>query len=213
LWEVPIASGRLSRLEQLTGEFQARNTDNSRFAPNCHWSYSINSEGPLNRVAANIRKLLDLGTAKLDFSTMPAQTLVTITESWMRRFSDPHWPTPIVASGLEIGQAIKYPAASIERDFSYVPHHPLREAYELYQKMPYDRETWDLTSVLHAVRPERGYFGLSPAGKITVDSEQITQFAESETGRHRYLTATSEQAARVREALVQLASQPPDRSR
>jgi hypothetical protein len=42
-------------------------------------------------------------------------------------------------------------------------HHPLREAYELYQKMPYDRETWDLTAVLYAVRPDSGYFGRRPA--------------------------------------------------
>lgn len=121
------------------------------------------------------------------------------------------WPTPIVTSGFEIGQAIKFPAQSIERDFSYVPHHPLREAYELYQKMPYDRETWDLTAVLYAVRPDRGYFGLSPAGTITTDAQQVTQFAAADSGRHRYLTATAEQVARVREALVQLASQPPDR--
>ena len=119
------------------------------------------------------------------------------------------WPTPIVASGFEIGRAIKYPASSIEHDFGYVKHHPLREAYELYQKMPYDRETWDLTAVLYAVRRDRGYFGLSPAGTIRVDDQAITQFAPSENGRHRYLTVTPEQIARVREALVQLASQPP----
>ncbi|MGE5195474.1 MAG: DUF1028 domain-containing protein [Deltaproteobacteria bacterium] len=119
------------------------------------------------------------------------------------------WPTPLVASGFEIGQAIKFPAASIERDFGYVKHHPLREAYELYQKMPYDRETWDLTAVLYAVRPDRGYFGLSKPGTIRVDDHEITQFAPSEEGRHRYFTVTPEQIARVREALVQLASQPP----
>lgn len=119
------------------------------------------------------------------------------------------WPTQIVTSGFEIGQAIKFPAASIERDFRYVKHHPLREAYELYQKMPYDRETWDLTAVLHAVRPDRGYFGLSPPGTITVDDQQITRFASSDSGRHRYLIVTPDQITRVREALVQLASQPP----
>ncbi|MBI5759726.1 MAG: nucleoside hydrolase [Planctomycetales bacterium] len=119
------------------------------------------------------------------------------------------WPTPVVTSGFEIGVAIKYPATSIERDFRYVKHHPLREAYELYQKMPYDRETWDLTAVLFAVRPDRNYFGLSSTGTITVDDKQITQFAASATGRHRYLTVNAEQIARVREALVQLASQPP----
>jgi inosine-uridine nucleoside N-ribohydrolase len=119
------------------------------------------------------------------------------------------WPTPIVASGFEIGQAIKYPATSIERDFRYVKYHPLREAYELYQKMPYDRETWDLTAVLYAIRPDRGYFGLSQPGTIRVDEKEITQFTTSETGKHRHFTVTPEQIARVREALVQLASQPP----
>ncbi|MBI3860882.1 MAG: DUF1028 domain-containing protein [Planctomycetia bacterium] len=119
------------------------------------------------------------------------------------------WPTPVVASGFEIGQAIKYPATSIVYDFRYVAHHPLREAYELYQKMPYDRETWDLTSVLYAVRPNQGYFGLSQPGKIEVDNHEITQFKPAEGGPHRHLTVTPEQIVRVREALVQLASQPP----
>jgi inosine-uridine nucleoside N-ribohydrolase len=119
------------------------------------------------------------------------------------------WPTPLVTSGFEIGLAIKFPASSIERDFSYVKHHPLKQAYELYQKMPYDRETWDLTAVLYAVRPDRGYFGLSPVGQIRVDAQDVTQFDAVEGGRQRYLTANAEQIARVREALVQLASQPP----
>lgn len=119
------------------------------------------------------------------------------------------WPTPIVASGFEIGLAIKFPAFNILHDFNYVKHHPLKQAYELYQKMPYDRETWDLTSVLYAVRPNHGYFGLSAAGTIRVDDKDVTQFDAADNGRHRFLTATPEQIARVREALVQLASQPP----
>jgi inosine-uridine nucleoside N-ribohydrolase len=119
------------------------------------------------------------------------------------------WPTPLVTSGFEIGVAVKYPASSIERDFGYVKHHPLKQAYELYQKMPYDRETWDLTAVLYAVRPDHGYFGLSPAGRIRVDAQDVTQFDVAEGGGQRYLTVTAEQVVRVREALVQLASQPP----
>ena len=101
-------------------------------------------------------------------------------------------------------------ATSIERDFGYVKHHPLREGYELYKKMPYDRETWDLTAVLYAVRPDRGYFGLSEPGRITVDDQQITQFEAAANGRHRFLTVTPEQVIRVKESLVQLASQPPN---
>jgi inosine-uridine nucleoside N-ribohydrolase len=120
------------------------------------------------------------------------------------------WPTPIVASGYEVGRAIKYPAVSIERDFNYVGAHPLSHAYRLYHEFPYDRETWDLTSVLYAVRPDRDYFGLSEPGTITVDDENVTQFDPDAAASHRYLTTTADQRTRVLEALVQLASQPPD---
>ena len=75
--------------------------------------------------------------------------------------------------------------------------------------MPYDRETWDLTAVLYAVRPDHGYFGLSPAGRIRVDAQDVTQFDVVDGGGQRYLTVTAEQIARVREVLIQLASQPP----
>ena len=57
-----------------------------------------------------------------------------------------------------------YPAVSIERDFGYVPHHPAAEAYCLYNPPPHERPTWDLTSALYAVRPDRGYFDLSEPG-------------------------------------------------
>jgi len=119
------------------------------------------------------------------------------------------WPTPIVASGYEIGRAIMYPAQSIREDYGYVPHHPLKEAYELYQKMPYDRPTWDLTSVLYAVRPGRGYFQLSQPGRIVVDDDGFTQFRPEPNGPHCYLVVSPKQVIRVKEALVMLSSQPP----
>jgi len=65
--------------------------------------------------------------------------------------------------------------------------------------------------VLYAVRPDHGYFGISPAGPIRVDAQDVTQFDATEAGRQRYLTVTAEQITRVREALIQLASQPPSR--
>jgi hypothetical protein len=119
------------------------------------------------------------------------------------------WPTPIVWSGFEIGIALPYPAVSIERDYAYVPHHPAAEAYWLYNPPPHERPTWDLTSVLYAAFPDRGYFGLSSPGAVTVEADGFTRFTPAEQGRDRYLTLTAAQAARVKEALVQLSSQPP----
>lgn len=119
------------------------------------------------------------------------------------------WPTPIVWSGFEIGIALPYPHQSIEQDYGYVEHHPVADAYYLYSPPPHDRPTWDLTSVLIAVRPDRGYFDLSPAGRVTVDQEGYTKFEAAEGGRDRYLIITEAQKGRTLEALVQLSSQPP----
>jgi hypothetical protein len=119
------------------------------------------------------------------------------------------WPTPLVYSGFEIGIALPYPSVSIERDFGYVPHHPLAEAYVRYIPPPHNRPTWDLTSVLYAILGDRGYFDLSPPGKVTIEKDDFTRFTESSQGTHRYLVLKPEQKVRVLEALVQLSSQPP----
>jgi inosine-uridine nucleoside N-ribohydrolase len=122
------------------------------------------------------------------------------------------WPTPIVASGFEVGNSIIYPARSIENDFKYTAHHPIVDAYRAYMKMPYNRPTWDLTAVLAAVRPDREYFSLSPAGRITVTPDGKTVFAPSATGKHRCLKVDTTQRARVLEAFLYLVTQPPAHS-
>jgi hypothetical protein len=118
------------------------------------------------------------------------------------------WPSPVFYSGFEIGIALPYPAVSIERDFGYVPHHPLAEAYIRYIPPPHNRPTWDLTSTLYAVLRDRDYFDLSPPGKVTVEPDGFTRFVESPKGTHRYLKLRSDQKPRVLECLVQLSSQP-----
>src|SRR5204862_5719655 len=121
------------------------------------------------------------------------------------------WPTPIVWSGFEIGVALPYPAASVERDFNWTPHHIVAEAYSLYEPLPHERPTWDLTAALYAVRPERGYFDLSPPGRVTVDADGFTRFTPDAKGRDRFLILKPEQRERTREAMAQLVTQPPSR--
>ncbi len=119
------------------------------------------------------------------------------------------WPTPVVASGWEIGNAIKHSSRSVREDYSYAKQHPLVEAYQLYRGLQNDQPTYDLTSVLYAVRPERGYFDLSPPGRISVEQDGTTAFRPEPQGPHRYLIVNAEQIARVREAQELLCSQPP----
>jgi len=122
------------------------------------------------------------------------------------------WPTRMVFSGFEIGIALPYPAVSIERDYGYVPHHPVAEAYISRNPPPHNRPTWDLTSVLYAVWGDRGYFDVSPRGRVTVGPDGFTQFDSVASGNHAFLILRPEQKPRVLEALVQLSSQPPRRS-
>jgi inosine-uridine nucleoside N-ribohydrolase len=118
------------------------------------------------------------------------------------------WPGEMVASGYEIGEAMKFPAARIEKDFAWAADHPVVDAYRAYMKMPYDRQTWDLTAVLYAVRPGGGYFGLSPPGRITADDAGRTSFRPEAGGKHRYLVLPEVLRARTLECMVGLASQP-----
>lgn len=127
-----------------------------------------------------------------------------------RKLAD-EWPTPVIWSGFEIGIALPYPGESIVKDYTYVEDHPLAEAYRRYEAPPHNRPTWDLTSVLHVVHPDRGYFELSPPGNIAVEADGFTRFSSHAEGRHRYLKLSDQQRPRVLEALVQLSSQPPSK--
>ena len=61
------------------------------------------------------------------------------------------WPTPIIYCGHEIGVAIK--TGSGLRDMPR--NNPVRRSYELYNNLS-DRESWDQTAVLYAVRGLNG---------------------------------------------------------
>jgi len=120
------------------------------------------------------------------------------------------WPSPVLWSGFEVGIAAAYPYVSVERDYAYTQHHPMPEAYALYSPKGHDRPTWDPTSLLAAVYPDRGYFTLSPVGTVTVENNGGTLFAPGK-GRDRYLSMNAEQNGRVREAIVQLCVAPPEK--
>jgi inosine-uridine nucleoside N-ribohydrolase len=136
----------------------------------------------------------------------PEFNVVTDIPSAQKVFSE--WPTPVVFSGFEIGEKLLFPARSIEHDFSWVHDHPVVDAYRNYMPMPYDRPSWDLTAALYAVRPDAGYFSLSPPGTVRVDDKGNTVFTASAEGKHRYLILDQAGKARTLEALILLASQP-----
>jgi hypothetical protein len=160
-------------------------------------------------VAAKVRLLSVMGGAFQPIGGRRHREYNVVQDIPAARRVAEEWPTPIVWSGFEIGVAIPYPAVSIERDYGYTPHHPLAEAYVAHEPPPHCRPTWDLTSVLQAVRPERGSFGLSEPGRVVVEDDGGTRFEPAADGPHRHLTVSPEQAIRAGEAFAALCSQPP----
>jgi purine nucleosidase len=167
----------------------------------------------LSVMAGNFAATTD-DNGKIREKGRPEFNLMVDVPAAQKLFSN--WPTPIVDSGFEIGLAMLYPAVSIERDFSYVAHHPISETYRTYaeeqnvpKKWPHNHATFDLTSVLYAARPDRNYFSLSKPGRITVLPDGGSHFEESEDGTQRYLIISEEQKVRTLEAMVMLVSQPP----
>ena len=107
------------------------------------------------------------------------------------------WPTPIVAVGTEVGEALPYPAASIEADFAWATNHPVIDAYRVFKSMPYDAPASALAAMLHAVHPDDAGFKRSEPGTITVLDDGRTQFTPGADGKHHYLIVDPAQKDRV----------------
>ena len=119
------------------------------------------------------------------------------------------WPTPIVAVGTEVGDALPYPGASIAKDFEWAPAHPVADAYRAVKPMPYDAPAPALAAMLYAVHPDDGYFKLSEPGTISVQDDGRVRFAASPAGRHRYVIADAAQKDRVLEVYTTMVSAKP----
>jgi inosine-uridine nucleoside N-ribohydrolase len=165
--------------------------------------------------ATNLVKVLDLPGAKeliankarlLCFVTSEFN-LKTDTAAAKRLFAE--WPTPIVAAGPEIGDALLFPASSIEKDFAWSTAHPIADAYRAYKAMPYDAPTWDMTAVLYAVRPKEGYFTLSGPGVISMTDDGRTKFTPATEGKHQFLVLDPAQKERIIKVYTEVASAKP----
>jgi len=120
------------------------------------------------------------------------------------------WPGQIVFAPAELGAALPYPGASIDKDFTWATApHPVVDAYRAYKAMPYDAPSWDMTAVLYAIRPKENYFKLSEPGTLSVSSDGKARFTPSPNGLHKQLIADPAQREKVIQAFVELASAKP----
>lgn len=165
--------------------------------------------GPLTTLA----RLLALRDSK-EMIALNVRCLAIAAGPWIstdakaaqRVFSD--WPTPIFAASAELGAAVRFPAACIEKDFAWAKAHPIADAYRAFQPMPYDAPTSAMDASLYAIRPKAGYFRLSDAGVLRASAAGV-ELTPSAQGKHQLLLPDETQTANVIKALTELASAQP----
>ncbi|MBQ5761828.1 MAG: nucleoside hydrolase [Clostridia bacterium] len=95
-----------------------------------------------------------------------------------------NWPGKLIFSSFEIGTA----CMSLKYFHRLADKNPAAMSYKLHPSASVSgRESWDLTAMLQAIRPDRGYWKLSACGKINVSDEGVTSFEADETGKHYFL--------------------------
>jgi inosine-uridine nucleoside N-ribohydrolase len=174
--------------------------------PATNLAAALQFRGMRDLIAAKIKYLVVAGGA---FPAGPAETHIKADIAAAKKlFAE--WPTPIVMSGNEIGTALEFPGASIDKEFAAaVPDNPVADAYRAWKPMPYNAPSWAMAASLYAGRPKEGYFKLSEPGSVTVRDDGQTAWTASATGKHQYLIADPAQQARIIQAYVDLASAKP----
>lgn len=95
------------------------------------------------------------------------------------------WPTPVIFSGFSIGAHIKVGACMKKTPET----NPVRACYAYYNGLN-DREAWDQTAVLFAVRGARDYWTLSEPGLCLMHAVIPYGYSEwipTDRKQHRYL--------------------------
>lgn len=112
------------------------------------------------------------------------------------------WPTPVVFSGFAIGAAIKVGARLRETPET----NPVRACYQHYNGLQ-DREAWDQTAVLCAVRGVSSYWKLSEPGFCLMHARVThgwNEWIPTPKKEHRYLVESlpPDQVGKVIEDLM-----------
>jgi hypothetical protein len=119
------------------------------------------------------------------------------------------WPTPVVFCAREVGESLRFPGSSIEKDFAWTPAHPVADAYRSYHAMPYDAPSWDMAAMIYAVHADSGFFQLSEPGTIQVLDDGRLGFHPSPEGKQKSLSFVPAEKDKIVQAYIDVAGAKP----
>lgn len=85
------------------------------------------------------------------------------------------WPTPILTASADLGAALPFPGASIEKDFAWSPAHPVAEAYRACGTMPYDAPACAMAAALHAAKSQESYFQVEQGKLVLQQKDRVIE--------------------------------------
>ncbi|MBP5621689.1 MAG: nucleoside hydrolase, partial [Thermoguttaceae bacterium] len=172
-------------------------------------------------VAQKVRLLSVMGGS---FAPDPSQKYYVELAEWNIKNDVPsarklveEWPTEIVFSGAEVGDAVRMSPTNLKYDYRSPKAKFLRDSFAHWasvaapdEGLNHRRPTWDVTSVLFVLRPEegRGYYRLSEPLDVSFDDDGVTRFKPNPESKRRIFLLDDEAKIRVSEAIVNLCSQP-----
>ncbi len=165
--------------------------------------------GPATNLAAalDFRGMKELIEAKTNYLVAACNVEADVAAA-RKVFAE--WPNPIYSVSPEVGAAIPFPGASIDKEFMSInPGNPLIAAYRAYQPALADTPAPAMVATLYAARPKEGYFKISDPGAITIRDDRRMIFTASAQGKHYTLTVDPEKRDKVIQAWVELASAKP----
>ena len=115
------------------------------------------------------------------------------------------WPTPILFSGGEIGDAVITGGVRLREATD--PRHPVYRAYEIFNDFE-GRFSWDQTAVIAAVRGPAPYWGVVDEGSFEYDADGQYRWNESPDKDHAYLVEKAP-IATVEDAIERLMAKAP----
>lgn len=118
------------------------------------------------------------------------------------------WPSPIVYCPREVGDALRFPGADLDKDFFWTASHPVVDAYKAYKAMPYDAPLYDPAAAHFAAHPDSGFFELSRPGTISVADDGSMKFVPG-AGNIRSLGIVPSKQTELLSALITAATAKP----
>ncbi len=110
------------------------------------------------------------------------------------------WPGEIIFCPWECGANVLTGMIYRGRE----TEHPAACAYYHWTKGGMERPSWDLLTVLQAIRPENGLMSISPQGRIELDEQGVSAFSAENGGKHAYTinAASDEEISEALEKMI-----------